>query len=171
MEPSVKRTKIINDPADLVPLLQVFNSKLHSQVFDEVSSGWKTQKELEEATGKDVSRSLDVLKQGGLIESRWRMPAPGEAPVLEYRTSYNEVRVNFQCTMKELSEIIMIAFSMDEGLRKLAEQMEKEIEGGNASLVNLSRIFDKSPTFLKGVAKRSRNIVVKGQRLEIVKER
>ncbi|WP_174589828.1 ArsR family transcriptional regulator [Methanocella conradii] len=171
MEPSVKRTKIINDPADLVPLLQVFNSKLHSQVFDEVSSGWKTQKELEEATGKDVSRSLDVLKQGGLIESRWRMPAPGEAPVLEYRTSYNEVRVNFQCTMKELSEIIMIAFSMDEGLRKLAEQMEKEIEGGNASLVNLSRIFDKSPTFLKGVAKRSRNIVVKGQRLEIVRER
>ncbi|AFC99023.1 Uncharacterized protein conserved in archaea [Methanocella conradii HZ254] len=171
MEPSVKRTKIINDPADLVPLLQVFNSKLHSQVFDEVSGGWKTQKELEEATGKDVSRSLDVLKQGGLIESRWRMPAPGEAPVLEYRTSYNEVRVNFQCTMKELSEIIMIAFSMDEGLRKLAEQMEKEIEGGNASLVNLSRVFDKSPTFLKGVAKRSRNIVVKGQRLEIVRER
>jgi predicted DNA-binding ArsR family transcriptional regulator len=171
MEPSVKRTKIINDPADLVPLLQVFNSKLHSQVFDEVSSGWKTQKELEETTGKDVSRSLDVLRQGGLIESRWRMPAPGEAPVLEYRTSYNEVRVNFQCTMKELSEIIMIAFSMDESLRKLAEEMEREIEGGNASLVNLSRVFDRSPTFLKGVAKRSRNIVVKGQRLEIVKER
>lgn len=49
--------------------------------------------------------------------------------------------------------------------------MEKEIEGGNASLVNLSRIFERSPTFLKGVAKRSHNLVVKGQRLEIVRER
>ncbi len=171
MEPTVKRTKIINDPADLVPLLQVFNSKLHSQVFNEISAGWKTEAELQEITGKDVSKSIDALKQGGLIESRWRMPEPGESPVLEYRTSYNEVRANFQCTMKELSELIMIAFSMDESLRKMAEKMEKEIEGGNASLVNLSRIFERSPTFLKGVAKRSHNIVVKGQRLEITRER
>jgi len=37
--------------------------------------------------------------------------------------------------------------------------------------VNLSRIFERSPTFLKGVAKRSNNIVVKGQRLEITRER
>jgi predicted DNA-binding ArsR family transcriptional regulator len=171
MEPGVKRTKIINDPADLVPLLQVFNSKLHSQVFNEISTGWKTEGELAELTGKDVSKSIDALKQGGLIESRWRMPEPGESPVLEYKTSYNEVRANFQCTMKELSELIMIAFSMDESLRKMAEEMEKEIEGGNASLVNLSRIFDRSPTYLKGVAKRSHNIVVKGQRLEVTRER
>ncbi len=171
MEPTVKRSKIINDPADLVPLLQVFNSKLHSQVFNVISAGWKTEAELQEITGKDVNKSIDALKQGGLIESRWRMPEPGESPVLEYRTSYNEVRANFQCTMKELSELIMIAFSMDESLRKLAEKMEKEIEGGNASLVNLSRIFERSPTFLKGVAKRSNNIVVNGQRLEITRER
>jgi predicted DNA-binding ArsR family transcriptional regulator len=169
MEQSVKRTKIINDPADLVPLLQVFNSKLHSQVFDEISSGWKTEEDLREITGKDVSKSLDALKQGGLIESRWRMPEPGAAPVMEYRTSYTEVRTNFQCTMKELSDIIMIAFSMDETLRKLAEDMESEIDKGNASLLNLARIFDKSPMYLKGVAKRSNRMVVKGQRIELVK--
>ena len=29
------------------------------------------------------------------------------------------------------------------------------IEKGNASLINLARIFDKSPTFLKAIAKRS----------------
>lgn len=171
MVATVKRTKIINDPADLVPLLQVFSSKLHSQVFNEIAAGWKTEEELRESAAVDVGKSLDALKQGGLIESRWRMPAPGEQPVLEYRTSYNEVRANFQCSMEELSELIMIAFSMDEGLRKMAESIEKEIEGGNASLVNLSRIFDRSPTYLKGVAKRSRNIVVKGQRLEIARER
>ncbi len=147
MEPNVKRTKIINDPADLVPLLQVFNSKLHSQVFNEISSGWKTEKELEEITGKDVAKSLDALKQGGLIESRWRMPEPGESPMLEYKTSYNEVRANFQCTMKELSELIMIAFSMDESLRKLAEEIEKEVENGNASLVNLAGSSTTAPLF------------------------
>ena len=170
MEPNVKRTKIINDAADMVPLLMVFNSRLHSQVFDEVSSGWKTKENLDEITGKDTTKSLDALRQGGLIESRWRMPEPGQQPVLEYRTSYSEVRASFQCTMKEMSEIIMIAFSMDEDLRKLAEQVEKEVERGNASLINLARIFDRSPTFLKAIAKRSGRIAVKGQRLEIVKE-
>ena len=137
MESGVKRTKIINDPADMVPLLQVFNSKLHSQVFNEISTGWKTEKELEEVTGKDVSKSLDALKQGGLIESRWRMPEQGESPVLEYKTSYNEVRANFQCSMKELSELIMIAFSMDESLRKMAEQIEQGIDAFPAALRKL----------------------------------
>lgn len=171
VEPSVKRTKIINDPSDLVPLLQVFNSKLHSQVFDELVKGWKTQAELEAITGKDVTKSIDSLRQGGLIENRWRMPEPGKPPVMEYKTSYSEVRTNFQCTMLELSEIIMIAFSMDESLRKLAEDMEVEVEKGNASLLNLARIFDKSPMYLKGVAKRSNRITVKGQRIEVVKDR
>lgn len=169
MEPSLKRTKIINDPADLVPLLQVFNSKLHSRVFDEITVGWKTQEELEAITGKDVSKSLDALKQGGLIESRWRMPDKGGSPVLEYRTSYSDMRTNLQCGMKDLSDVIMIAFSMDEDLRKLAEDIEKEVEKGNASLINLARTFDKSPTYLKGVAKRSARLAVKGQRIEVVK--
>ena len=171
MEPSVKRTKIINDAADMVPLLQVFNSRLHSQVFDEVSAGWKTKEELDTITGKDTTKSLDALRQGGLVESRWRMPEPGQPPVLEYRTSYSEVRASFQCTMKEMSELIMISFSMDEGLRKLAEDIEVEVEKGNASLINLARVFDRSPMFLKAIAKRSGRIAVKGQRLEIVKDR
>jgi predicted DNA-binding ArsR family transcriptional regulator len=171
MEPNIKRTKIINDAADMVPLLMVFNSRLHSQVFDEVSGGWKTKEELDRVAGKDTAKSIDALRQGGLIESRWRMPEPGAPPVLEYRTSYSEVRTSFQCTMKEMSEIIMIAFSMDEDLRKLAEDVESEVEKGNASLINLARIFDKSPTFLKAIAKRSGRIAVKGQRLEILRER
>lgn len=171
MEPNVKRTKIINDAADMVPLLQVFNSRLHSQVFDEVSAGWKTKEELDQITGKDASRSLEALKQGGLIESRWRMPEPGQQPVLEYRTSYSDVRASFQCTMKEMSEIIMIAFSTEEGLRTLADEVESEVEKGNASLINLARIFDRSPTFLKAIAKRSGRLGVKGQRLEIIREK
>ncbi|MCD1294716.1 ArsR family transcriptional regulator [Methanocella sp. CWC-04] len=171
MVQNIKRTKIINDPSDLVPLLQVFNSKLHSQVFDELSAGWKTEEELREITGKDVIKSLDALRQGGLIENRWRMPEPGASPVMEYRTSYSEVRTNFQCTMKELSDIIMIAFSMDESLRKLSEEMEVEVLKGNASLLNLVRTFDKSPMFLKAVAKRSNRIVVKGQRFEVIKDK
>lgn len=99
------------------------------------------------------------------------MPEPGQSPVPEYRTSYSDVRASFQCTMKEMSDIIMIAFSMDESLRQLAEDVEAEVEKGNASLINLARVFDKSPTYLKAIAKRSGRIAVKGQRLEIVRER
>ncbi|MEI7828074.1 MAG: ArsR family transcriptional regulator, partial [Euryarchaeota archaeon] len=37
------RTRIVNDPADLVPLLQVFKSDSHKRVFSSLLNGWRTE--------------------------------------------------------------------------------------------------------------------------------
>src|SRR5665811_749253 len=91
------RTRIVNDPADLVPLLQVFKSDSHKRVFSSLLNGWKTENELEEILQEDIYNSLEILKKIGLIESKWRMPEPGHTPQIEYHTCYSKLRADFQC--------------------------------------------------------------------------
>ena len=162
-----KRTRIVNDPADLVPLLQTFGSDLHKEVFDLVSQEWKTKDELTKIFGRDIERGLQILKKGGLIESKWRMPESGKSiPIEEFHSSYSIVRTNFQCTMSELSDIIMITFIDDNEFQDIVNRMVEEVDKGNLSLSNLSRVLDLSPTYIKGIAKRSLELTVKGSRIE-----
>ena len=50
-----KRTRIINDPSDLVPLLQAFGSDVHKKVFDELSRDWHTERELSALMGDEAA--------------------------------------------------------------------------------------------------------------------
>lgn len=161
-----KRTRIINDPSDLVPLLGTFGSIIHKRVFDNLLVGWHTIEELEEKLGMDVGDSITILKKCGLIESKWRMPEPGLTPNKEYHTSYSKIQVNFQCAVEDLSDLLMITFSRDDDIRKTIEQIETEVINGNQSMTGLARVLGASPLYLRGVARRSDRLTVKGQRIE-----
>ena len=78
-----KRTRIINDPSDLVPLLGTFGSKTHKKVFDNLLVDWLTENELKDKLNLEVEESIKILKKCGLIESKWRMPEPGKTPKKE----------------------------------------------------------------------------------------
>ncbi len=164
------RTRIINEPSDIVPLLRAFGSENHKKVFDALLKDWKTEEELERELGFKVGEGLDVLKKSGLIESKWRMPVPGRKPEKEYHSSYSRVQVNFQCSVEDLSDLIMITFKSDKELRSYLDVIEREVQGGNQSMNGLQRVIDKSIMFIRGVARRSPILVVKGQRIEIATE-
>ncbi len=165
-----KRTRIINEPSDLVPLLRAFGSDNHKKVFDCLQKDWKTEEEIEKEVGFKVAEGLDVLKKSGLVESKWRMPQPGQKPQKEYHSSYSRVHVNFQCSVEDLSDLIMITFKSDNEIRNYLDVIEKEVVGGNQSMNGLQRVIDKSIMFIRGVAKRSPILTVKGQRIELVGE-
>ncbi len=162
-----KRTRIINDPSDLVPLLRVFASKVHKQVFDTLQDGWMTEREIEEVVGYSVTESLDLLRRSGLIESKWRMPEPGKTPEKEYHSSYSRVQANFQCSLPDLSDLIKLTFTSDDELKGLIELLEQEVSRGNQSMTGLQRVLDRSPLYIRGAARRSPRLVVKGQRIEL----
>jgi predicted DNA-binding ArsR family transcriptional regulator len=170
MSPMGKRTRIINEPSDLVPLLRAFGSENHKKVFDALQKDWKTGEEIEKEVGFNVQESLDVLKKSGLVESKWRMPQPGKKPEKEYHSSYSRVQVNFQCTVEDLGDLITITFKSDSDIRKYLDTIEREVTGGNQSMNGLQRVVDKSIMFIRGVAKRSPILTVKGQRIELVGE-
>lgn len=165
-----KRTRIINEPSDIVPLLRAFGSEVHKKVFDALQKDWKTEEELEKEVGLKVAESLDVLKKSGMVESKWRMPQPGKKPEKEYHSSYSRVAVNFQCSVEDLSDLIMITFKSDSEIRGYLDVIEKEVVEGNQSMNGLQRVVDKSIMFIRGVAKRSPILTVKGQRIELVGE-
>ncbi|MGA9099270.1 MAG: ArsR family transcriptional regulator [Methanotrichaceae archaeon] len=167
-----KRTRIINDPSDLVPLLQAFGSEVHKKVFDELCKGWHTERELVQAVGdkSTVHRSVALLRKSGLIETKWRAPEPGGSPEKEYHSTYSRIQASFGASMEDLSEIIGLTFMSDEDLRDVIESLQKQVMAGNNSLSNLSREMNLSQVFLKGVAKRAENLAVRGQRIELYDE-
>ncbi|MBP1909251.1 ArsR family transcriptional regulator [Methanolobus bombayensis] len=163
-----KRTRIINDPSELVPLLQVFGSNRHKKVFDALLNLWMTKEELEELLGTDVTRSINILKKSGLIESQWHMPEPGKTPEKEYRTSYSKVQTNFQCSFEDMSDIIMLTFMPYEEVKDAIEELEILVEQGNDSMSSLTRALNKSPLYIRAVARRSDKLSVMGQRLKLL---
>lgn len=165
-----KRTRIINEPSDIVPLLRAFGSDIHKKVFDYLQKDWKTEDEIEKDLGFKVMESLDILKKSGLVESKWRMPQPGRKPEKEYHSSYSRVQVNFQCSIEDLADLIMITFKSDSEIRSYVDIIEKEVVAGNQSMNGLQRVVDKSIMFIRGIARRSPILTVKGQRIELAGE-
>lgn len=163
-----KRTRIINDPSDLVPLLRTFGSDTHKKVFDHLLVDWYTEDELKEMLKFEVGEGLSILKKSGLIESKWRMPEPGKTPTKEYHTSYSKIQVNFQCSIEDLADLLMITFTSDDDIKNMMEQIETEVVNGNQSMTGLSRVVGTSPLYLRGIARRSNKLLVKGQRIEFV---
>ncbi|MBU3966403.1 MAG: ArsR family transcriptional regulator [Euryarchaeota archaeon] len=165
-----KRTRIINEPSDLVPLLRAFGSDSHKKVFDTLQKDWKTEGEIEIEVGFAVFESLDLLKKSGLVESKWRMPEAGKKPEKEFHSSYSRVHLNFQCSVEDISDLIMITFKSDNEIRTYVDLIEKEVVSGNQSMNGLQRVVDKSIMFIRGVARRSSILAVKGQRIELAGE-
>jgi len=58
----------------------------------------------------------------------------------------------------------------DEELRVVTEKLQKMVDGGNSSLSNLSRELGVSQIFIRGVAKRTEGLAVRGQRIEPYEE-
>lgn len=158
--------RIINDPVELVPLLITFNDEKYKQIYELLNRAWMTEAELETAVGGDaVDECITILKKGNLIEEQWRMPEPGKRPEKEFRATYSKFRANFQCGMNDLSDLLYLAISNDEALRTMVENVEVELESGNVSINDLARKYGVSPVYIRGVAKRSQRMDVKGQGL------
>ncbi len=158
--------RIINDPVELVPLLITFNDEKYKQIYELLNHAWMTEAELAARVGDNsVDDCITILKKGNLIEEQWRMPEPGRKPEKEFRATYSKFRANFQCGMGELSDLLYLAVSNDESLRTMVESVEAELENGNVSINDLARKYSVSPVFIRGIAKRSQRMDVKGQGL------
>ena len=146
-----------------------FNDTSFKKVYELLNKSWMTEEEITAQVDADtVPLCLQILKKGNLVEEQWRMPKPGAKPQKEFRATYNKFRANFQCNLSDLSDILYISLSNDESLREVVEKIEEELGRGNSSINDLSRKFNVSPVFVKGLAKRLPHLDVKGQGLVLL---
>ena len=89
---------------------------------------------------------------------------------MEYHTSYSKVQANYQCSFEDLSDIIMLTFKPYEEVQDAIEELEKLVIEGNHSMSTLIRALNKSPLYIRAVARRSKRLTVMGQRLKLTEE-
>ena len=162
------RTRIINDPTYLVPLLQCFGSKKDKKVFDLLFDKWMTINEIDSFLKESSINSINHLKKAGLLESQWRVPNPGEKPLKEYRISYSNIQVNFHCSFEDLSDIILLSLKSDDEIQLELKNLESLVCSGITSISKLTRELNLKPLYIFALSRRSEILSVMGQRLKIV---
>jgi predicted DNA-binding ArsR family transcriptional regulator len=166
----IKKTRILNDPSELVTLIQVFESKIHKKVFDAITFNWMTKKELDQQMDIDVTDSIRMLKKIGLIEDKWRTIEPGQLPSKEYCVSYSDVQVSFKCGFNDLSDILMLSFKPYVEIEDDVVRIKKAISDGNQSMSGLVRTLQMNYSYIRAIARRSDELAVMGQRIRIIEK-
>ncbi|MET1124034.1 MAG: ArsR family transcriptional regulator [Archaeoglobaceae archaeon] len=167
----VKRTKLVNDVVELIPILHLLSVELYRKVYSALLDRWWTMEELRQAFGDGFVDALKILKQAGMLEARWRMPPdPGGKPEKEYHVSYTHVSANFYVSLKELNTVLEVAFMPDDELEEYVRMIENEVKAGRMSVAHICRTLNLDPLFVRAVAKRSLKLMLKGQLVELASD-
>lgn len=164
-----ERTKIINDPADLVPLIYTFNDEKYAEIFKDLKKGATTKESLINKHGKDAEKVLELLKSIGLVKFDWSMGSDG--PVKKYESSYTRFRANFECNLEDMVEILRISMCekiLDNGLLNNGkeEQFKKACEE-EKTISEISKETGMKEVLVRAVAKRCDSTFIKGNKIKI----
>ena len=167
----VKRAKQINEVVEMIHIFPLLSTETSRKVCSALLEGWYTVRELEEMFGEGYERALRILKNAGMLEAKWRMPAdPGGKPEKEYHVSYTHVSANFYISLKDLNKVLEVVFMSDDEVEEYVKKIEEEIRSGRTSVPYLTKDLNLDPLFLRAIAKRSLRLNLKGQLIEIAKD-
>lgn len=161
-----ERTKIVNDPADLVPLLYTFNDKKNTKIFKELKTKEVTLDSLKKEFGNDAEKVLELLKSIGLVKSSWKMGSNG--PVKEYTSSYSKFRANFECNLDDIVQILRLSTCeenslLDNGKKEVfLEACEEE-----KTISEISQETGIKEVLVRAVAKKSDSVFIKGNKIKV----
>ncbi len=160
------RTKIINDPADLVPLLYAFANDKHTEIFKKLRNGQLTEQKLKKEFDEEALHGLELLKSIGLVKSDWTMGQDG--PVKEYTSSYSKFRANFECNLEDIVEILRLSMSEEDRLLGNGEKETflKACEQ-EKTISEISKETGIKEVLVRAVAKRSNNVFIKGNKVKL----
>ncbi|HDN73998.1 ArsR family transcriptional regulator [Archaeoglobales archaeon] len=166
----VKRAKLVNDVVELIPVFHLLSTEIYRKVYYALLEGWYTITELRERFGDGFEEALRILKNAGMLEVKWRMPAdPGGKPEKEYHVSYTHVSANFYISLKDLNKILEVIFMPDDELEEYVKLIESEIKAGRMSVPHICRSLSLDPLLIRAIAKKSLKLNLKGQLIEMAK--
>lgn len=168
----MNRIKVVNEVADLVPFLRAVSTKVKLEVFKEVSTNWKTGKEILDKYGDDGRNALRLFEKMKLVETRWQPTDedPGSAHEKAYHTYYSSFSINSSCPVTEISDVLAVAVMSEKEFKK-NEKTIYDLVGMEGKFVgDIAEEMKLSPTMLKSLIKRSAKLEYRGHRVERLSE-
>ena len=164
--PPMKRTKLINDPAELVALFRSVDSPGRRAVLARLAEGWTPTSERQEM--EDAFSAITYFEKFKLVESRWEV-RDGK-PEKAYRTFYNAFQISTSLSFEETQELLTVVL-MDEAVFEALEVKILEMVGEEGCFANdISRELELTSLQLKGLVRRSVQFDYKGHNIVPIKE-
>ena len=149
----MKRTKLINDPAELVALFRSVDSPERRAVLALLAGGWTPTSELADKFGDAAFAAITYFEKFKLVESRWEV-TDGK-PEKAYRTFYNAFQISTSLTFEETEQLLTVVLltpeEFDEIEGKIAEMVGDEGRFAN----DIARELELTTLQLKGLVRRS----------------
>jgi predicted DNA-binding ArsR family transcriptional regulator len=160
----LNRIKVVSEVAELVPILRAVDSDVKSEVFKEVSAGWKSAREIEEkfgAAGADALRFFEKMK---LVETKWQT-GPTASPEKAYHAFYSSFHINATAPVQEISDVLHAATMPDEAYGEIENRIYEMVGTEGKFSGDVADALKVTQTKLKALVKRSPRLDFRGHRI------
>ena len=164
----MNRIKVVNDPADLVPILRAVDTDVKKAVFQDVAQTWLTGKQVENKYGGEGLEALRFFEKMKLVETKWQtgqnekgQPVPEKA----YHAFYGSFHINASSPIQEISDVLAVAMMPEEKYRKFEDKLYKMVGDQGMFSGDVSDGLQVTHTTLKALVKRSGRLDFRGHRI------
>ena len=160
----LNRIKVVSEVAELVPILRAVDSDVKSEVFKDVSAGWKTAREIEEkygAAGVDALRFFEKMK---LVETKWQT-GPSASPEKAYHAFYSSFHINATAPVQEISDVLHAAMMSEDAYGVVEKRIFDMIGAEGKFSGDVADVLKVTQTKLKALVKRSPRLDFRGHRI------
>ena len=160
----MNRIKVVSEVAELVPILRAVDSDVKSEVFKEVSAGWKTAQEIEEKFGTRGADALRFFEKMKLVETKWQT-GPSASPEKAYHAFYSSFHINATAPVEQISDVLHAAMMSDDAYAAIEKQIFDMVGTEGKFSGDVADTLKVSQTKLKALVKRSPRLDFRGHRI------
>jgi len=160
----VHRIKVVSEVADLVPILRAVDTEIKRNVFKEVTSEWRTAKQIEDKFGSEGLDALKFFDKMKLVETKWQTSATA-SPEKAYHAFYGSFHINATTPVQEISDILYAAIMPEREYGKLEGKVFEMVGTDGRFAGDVADVLQVSQTLLKALVKRSTRLDFRGHRI------
>jgi predicted DNA-binding ArsR family transcriptional regulator len=160
----VNRIKVVSEVAELVPILRAVDSDVKSDVFKEVSAGWKSVREIEEKFGAEGANALRFFEKMKLVETKWQT-GPTASPEKAYHAFYSSFHINATAPIQEISDVLHAAMMSEESYSVIENRIFEMVGPEGKFSGDVADALKVTQTKLKALVKRSPRLDFRGHRI------
>jgi predicted DNA-binding ArsR family transcriptional regulator len=160
----MNRIKVVNEAAELVPILRAIDTKVKREVFKEVTENWCTEKDIENKFGQEGLEALRFFEKMNLVETKWQ--SSESEPEKAYHGFYSSFHIDASSTIHEISDVLAAAVMDDDEYVKTERRIYRFIGEDGKFVGDVAEKLGVSQTLLRGLVKRSARLEYRGHRIE-----